>query len=334
MNAPAQMSPNTMWQEFRLLAMRTIYAGVSIVLLFIFVLYFKELALVELLFLSAAIIGFMVAGLRYRQQLAPEWINFMLLAVVGLITAYAIRADAASGVYWMYPVLAMVFFMFDRAIFVLVIMLIYALFAYVCYTILPFDYALRLGVSMLVLIGVGSMFLVMMLKMQSSLSYLTKTDQLTGAYQREYLTDFMLQQIERSSRDSKAVSLIKLDVDKFRDINDRFGYMLGEEVIRETANRLRRVLRGQDMIIRDKGAAFTIILPDTNLNQAAAAVERILAEIRSEPFKVKSMLVTVTASAGVAQWHKGYDWGKWLELAEDAMDLAKRGGRNRAKLAH
>lgn len=329
-----ELAPHNMWQQFRLMAMRAIYAGTSIVLWAVAVMEFGSLTPIALTIIVGVGVAFAVAGYRYRNALAPEWVNFVLLCLLGLITSYSIQANPTDGVYWMFPVLGMVFFMFDRIIFLLVIMLIYALFAWACYAFLPFDYALRLALSMLILIAVGTVFLLMMMRMQKMLSKVSVTDQLTRVYSRDHLETVLQEHITKALKLKKPVSLVTIDLDNFKQVNDRFGYMLGDEVIRETAERLQRLVEGTDLIVRSNGAAFTIVLPDTSLNQAGDVAEKILKEIRSEPFSVKSMVMAITASAGVAQWREQQSWGDWMEAADSAMDAAKRQGRNRAKLAH
>ncbi|SFR55129.1 diguanylate cyclase (GGDEF) domain-containing protein [Pseudidiomarina maritima] len=322
-----------LWQQFRLVAMRTIYFGVGIVIAVLAGVLATESRWLESGALVSVALAFILTGVIYRNELAPQWINFLFICALGTLVSVSMKSSGMMGVYWMYPVLAMVFFMFDRTIFVLVIMLIYALFAAVMYQFLPFEYAWRIALSMLVLIGVGAVFLVMMSYMQRNLSKLYATDPLTGFYRRDYVAEMMQTELERAKRNQQPVSAMLLDLDSFKNVNDKFGYMFGDAVLKETAVRLARFCRKNDVMIRHGGAEFLVIFPNTPLKQAAEMTGEMLDSLRHEPFSVKSMMTTVTASAGVAEWRKGQDWGQWLERADAAMDKAKSQGRNRLRIA-
>ncbi|WP_127347279.1 GGDEF domain-containing protein [Pseudidiomarina mangrovi] len=322
-----------LWQHFRLLAMRMIYFGVALVLLLITVLKGFEHKWLHSSAVLLVALGFFAIGILYRQRLAPQWINFICIVSLGVLASLAMKSSGIAGVYWMYPILAMVFFMFDKAIFVLVIMLIYAAFAAVMYQFLPFEYAWQIAISMLVLIGVGTVFLVMMAGMQRNLIQANATDTLTGCYHRDYLEQILRQQITKNERLERPLSVIQLDLDGFKLVNDKYGYMFGDRVLQETAARIKRVVRATDIIVRSNGAQFSIIMPDTPLKLAVEIGSDVLNRIRHEPFMVKTMMTTVTASAGIAQHKTGKNWQDLIEAVDTAMDRAKSQGRNRLKVA-
>lgn len=322
-----------LWQQFRLLAMRAIYFGVGLVILVLAGVLLAQARWLEAGALTCVALAFVLTGVIYRNELAPQWINFLFICALGTLVSVSMKSTGMMGVYWMYPVLAMVFFMFDKTIFVLVIMLIYALFAAVMYKFLPFEYAWRIGLSMLVLISVGAVFLLMMSYMQRNISKLYATDPLTGFYRRDYVTEMLQRAIQKAERSHQPVSAMMLDLDSFRSVNDKFGYMFGDEVLKETARRIARHCRAQDIALRSGGAEFLIIFPNTDIKQAAELTGAVLDGLRHEPFAIKSMMTTVTGSAGVAQWRAGQGWGEWLERVDAAKDKAKSQGRNRLRIA-
>ncbi|MBY6064191.1 GGDEF domain-containing protein [Pseudidiomarina sediminum] len=322
-----------LWQHFRLLAMRTIYFGSGLVIAgsgLYSLLASNWLAGLALLCVSS---GFFIIGFLYRNELAPQWINFLVICCLGTLVSVSMKSAGILGVYWMYPILAMVFFMFDKTIFVLVIMLIYALFAAVIYQVLPFDYAWRVAVSMLVLIGVGAAFLVMMSSMQKRLFAAAATDSLTGCYKREYLSDFVQAAVEKAMKQKQPLALVQIDMDSFQALNDRYGYLLGDKVLAETARRLLNVAREGDCVIRSNGAEFIAIFPNTTFEEATELANEMLDRIRLEPYAVKSLTVTVTASGGLALYRARQHWSEWLEAADAALFQAKSQGRNRLKVA-
>ncbi|KFZ30878.1 hypothetical protein IDSA_07315 [Pseudidiomarina salinarum] len=326
-------SEHSLWQQFRLNAMRLIYFGVGLVMVVMAAFYFTDQKFIGASALLLTGLAFLVAGYIYRDKLAPQWLNFLFICALGLLVSISMRQTGVLGVYWMYPVLAMVFFMFDKAIFVLVIMLIYALFAAVTYWFLPFDYAWRIALSMLVLIGVGAVFLILMARLQRNLDQATATDTLTGCYNRDHLADLLQQAITKAIRRKQPLSVMVLDLDSFQSVNDKYGYMFGDRVLQETVSRIRQTVGDKAIIVRSRGAEFTVLLAGTSLNEAAEIGSEVLNRIRHEPFSVKTMMTTVTASAGVAQHKPGQSWDEVLEAADAAMGKAKTQGRNRLKIA-
>lgn len=332
-STPYPLGSLNLWQQFRQIAMRTIYFGVGLVVLVLAGVLVAQARWLEAGALACVALAFILTGVIYRNELAPQWINFLFICALGILVSVSMKSSGMMGVYWTYPVLAMVFFMFDKTIFVLVIMLIYALFAAAMYKFLPFEYAWRIGLSMLVLISVGAVFLLMMSYMQRNISKLYATDPLTGFYRRDYVTDMLQQALERAKHTHQPVSAMMIDLDSFRSINDKFGYMFGDAVLKETAQRILRSCRPHDITLRSGGAEFLIIFPNTSLKEAAELAGQVLDGLRHEPFAIKSMMTTITASAGVAQWRMGQSWGDWLEKVDAAKDKAKSQGRNRLRIA-
>ncbi|CAB0150802.1 putative diguanylate cyclase AdrA [Pseudidiomarina piscicola] len=322
-----------LWQHFRLLAMRAIYFGSGVVIAGTAIYTAAQSNWAAAAALLCVALGFALIGYLYRNELAPQWINFLVICCLGTLVSVSMKSAGILGVYWMYPILAMVFFMFDKTIFVLVIMLIYALFAAVIYQVLPFDYAWRVAISMLVLIGVGAAFLIMMASMQRRLFSAAATDSLTGCIKREYLSEMAQQALTKAERAKQPVSLVQIDMDSFQTVNDRYGYLFGDKVLEEAAKRIRSVARATDTVIRSNGAEFVVIFPNTTGKDAAELATAMLDRIRHDPFAVKSLTVTVTASGGLAEFKPGHHWGEWLGAADSALYQAKSQGRNRLKLA-
>jgi diguanylate cyclase (GGDEF)-like protein len=116
-----------------------------------------------------------------------------------------------------------------------------------------------------------------------------------------------------------------LDIDHFKTINDTFGHQAGDHVLIEIASRLRRSLRGNDMVARWGGEEFVVLLRDCALPDALRVAEDIRAAIAELPFGAMGSL---TVSVGVAEARAGEDLTTWLERADQALYRAKRSGRN------
>ncbi len=161
------------------------------------------------------------------------------------------------------------------------------------------------------------------------LSEMAVTDDLTGLANRRALFDRLGEEFSRSKRTGIPVSVIELDIDYFKQINDRYGHGVGDEVLREIAERMSASLRGYDMLGRVGGEEFLVVSPNTDLAPGTALAERMLDTIRSEPFSISDLELKVTMSAGVSTIQDSdVRADDLVARADDALYAAKRAGRN------
>ena len=159
---------------------------------------------------------------------------------------------------------------------------------------------------------------------EAELRNLAVTDTLTGVWNRRHGTELLTADLS-ARRPGQALSLLMLDIDHFKTINDTFGHQAGDHVLIEIASRLRRSLRGNDMVARWGGEEFVVLLRDCVLSDALRLAEDIRAAIAELPFGAMGSL---TVSVGVAEARAGEDLTTWLERADQALYRAKRSGRN------
>ncbi len=163
---------------------------------------------------------------------------------------------------------------------------------------------------------------------------LSVIDQLTGLYNRRYMNSQMGQWMQRSVMGGKELSIMALDIDHFKLVNDTYGHDAGDEVLVELSNRLRENLRPMDVICRPGGEEFLIIMPETPGDLACAAAERVRRAMVQEPFIVSNhpTPIDVTISAGVATISGQHDtMADFMKRADMALYAAKDGGRNRVE---
>ncbi|MGB3596873.1 diguanylate cyclase [Pseudomonas neustonica] len=153
-------------------------------------------------------------------------------------------------------------------------------------------------------------------------------DTLTGLANRAGLQKRMSEEFERWQRYGGQLLLVVLDVDHFKSINDRFGHLAGDKVLRLIALQLSRRLRKTDYIGRFGGEEFVVLMPGTTLEQGAIALEELRAGIEGSPFHFKNEPVRVTISIGYTQFCKGDTLDTVFERADKAMYSAKDQGRN------
>ncbi|MGC8783179.1 MAG: diguanylate cyclase [Armatimonadota bacterium] len=171
-------------------------------------------------------------------------------------------------------------------------------------------------------------------RLTRSVGLLALTDGLTGVFNRRYMEVRLDEEIHRSQRYGKRFSLILVDVDHFKQVNDTWGHATGDMVLQEVSRRLVENLRETEMVFRYGGEEFLVILPETALQQATVVAQRLCDAVRKHPFHTLggATVFRVTLSAGVAEYPThGSDKVTLLAAADQALYLAKRRGRNRVE---
>lgn len=180
----------------------------------------------------------------------------------------------------------------------------------------------------------AEMFNLMALKLERSqkdLSRLATLDELTEVYNRREFNRLLAVEIERSQRNNQIVSLIMLDIDHFKQLNDTFGHQAGDLALYEVAQRLKREVRPGDIVCRYGGEEFAIILPAATRTDSMAIAERIRAAVVQQPIILPSQqCIEMTASLGVAAFPEHATTKEHLiKKADQALYTAKHSGRNR-----
>lgn len=166
-----------------------------------------------------------------------------------------------------------------------------------------------------------------------NLRRLATTDGLTGALTRAFFLETAEREFERSRRFASRFSLVLLDVDRFKAVNDSLGHPFGDAALAEVVSRLRRGLRDTDAVGRMGGEEFAILLPMTGAPAAAETAERLAQALREAPIRYDGAEATVTASFGVAEVDAQEGLERALVRADRALYEAKNAGRDRVVLA-
>jgi diguanylate cyclase (GGDEF)-like protein len=157
---------------------------------------------------------------------------------------------------------------------------------------------------------------------------IARTDFLTGVSNRRYAIDKMHEELSRSNRSGESLSLLMIDVDNFKNINDNYGHEFGDYVLKIIVDLIKSVLRKYDMIARWGGEEFIIMLPGTDIDKAKIVAEKIGSFVREQTFNYKGRSFVITITTGVAQYQAGDDLDNVIKRADEAMYRGKKMGKN------
>lgn len=168
----------------------------------------------------------------------------------------------------------------------------------------------------------------------AELRQLTLTDSHTLAYNRRYLQPRLQEEMERAQRSGEPLSLLLLDLDHFKRVNDQHGHGVGDAVLAAFADAVRRCVRAVDVLVRRGGEEFVLVMPATDAEAAWRVAERIRERVGNAPLPIRDGLeLPQTVSIGLATWN-GHESADALEERADlAMYEAKRRGRDRVVVA-
>ncbi len=161
------------------------------------------------------------------------------------------------------------------------------------------------------------------------------TDPLTGLYNRRYMDDCLIREVERCQNRRHMLTLLMVDIDYFKSYNDLYGHLEGDRMLARIGKLLKASIRDYDLAFRYGGEEFVMLLPDTDPDEAAMVAERIRVRFESLVFNVPSHSGNVdgresrTLSIGISTYEQGLGAMELLELADQALYRAKNEGRNR-----
>ena len=157
------------------------------------------------------------------------------------------------------------------------------------------------------------------------------TDALTGLYNRRYMETHVGTLVDQAIARGKPLSVLILDIDYFKSINDTHGHDAGDDVLQEFAIRIRKSIRGIDLACRYGGEEFVVVMPETDMAVATMVAERLRRRIASEPFPIQkgARMIEVTISIGIAALGPADNAAAVIKRADQALYRAKRDGRNR-----
>jgi diguanylate cyclase (GGDEF)-like protein len=165
----------------------------------------------------------------------------------------------------------------------------------------------------------------------SELSDLVRTDTLTGIANYRYFLQALEQEIERTQRSGQPTSLIMLDIDFFKKVNDQWGHEVGNQALIHISSLLQQTVRKLDIPCRYGGEEFAVILPDTPMTASIPVAERIRNSVQETPLNVAGKLLEMTVSLGITTYteQQKITVAELVKQADEYLYRAKESGRNR-----
>ena len=167
---------------------------------------------------------------------------------------------------------------------------------------------------------------------QTTLRRLAETDELTGLTNRRSFFAHANEQLESAKAENSPASLLVIDADYFKQLNDTYGHATGDAALKFISERLEACIRRSDLACRLGGEEFAILLPGVFEDQAQPMAERILKKIAAQPMMHDGKIIEMSVSCGVADTNVSYDMTALFKAADDALYAAKDAGRNQAVL--
>jgi two-component system cell cycle response regulator len=166
---------------------------------------------------------------------------------------------------------------------------------------------------------------------QEQMRHLAETDPLTSCFNRRALMEKLEQEMDRAARYATMLTGMMIDIDNFKQINDTHGHLVGDRVLKQLANLLKREQRSVDIVARYGGEEFVVLLPETTAAESRNFAERILRRVATHDFGEAGKPVRVTISVGIASYpdERVTDAESLLRLADSHLYRAKNDGRNR-----
>jgi diguanylate cyclase (GGDEF)-like protein len=276
------------------------------------------------LFSVLAILCIDAVALHLKRR-PPIPMEVLIIPAIGG-TAISLESQGFYVALWSYPTVLLFHFAMPRLKATVFSLLQLGAVSALVYHYIGAEVALRFCATLMLTILLINVALGIVDDLHRRLIEQTIIDPLTGAFNRRHMESSLDYAIERARRAGAPVSLLLIDIDHFKRINDELGHAAGDSVLRRLVALIQKRARRLDLLFRIGGEEFLLLLPDTRESDAARAAQDIRAVIAS------TMLLpqrAITVSIGVSELHPGETRETWLKQADEALYAAKNNGRDR-----
>lgn len=264
---------------------------------------------------------------RHRQNLQLIRRAGMIIVLVANVTvSLAVAVEQQNTIYWIYPLIFINFYLLPTWMGTAINVAVCGLSLWLVSGVAPSLQLARLAGSIPLCIFFGLVFSQSIQRQRRELHYQANHDALTGVGNRLGLNEALEDATQRLNRYGEACTLVLLDLDHFKSVNDSLGHLNGDKIIAEFAHLLESRLRRTDLLFRFGGEEFVILLPHTPLAKGIQLAESLRTAVECHPFAQDRHLTT---SAGISELQRQESPDSWLDRADRALYQAKEQGRNR-----
>lgn len=255
----------------------------------------------------------------------PVPLEAMILPIIPTLML-SILQQGVMPVLWCYPVAMLFFFLLPQRTANITTGIMLAIIGALTYKLDGGPWAIRLVATLLLMMVIGNVVIYVIRDQQDRLIELATRDALTGAFNRRHLGQTIAGPVERHQRNGAPSSVLALDLDHFKRVNDRHGHAGGDRVLRDFVDLIQARIRRIDVLFRMGGEEFLVLVPDAREAEAAKLAEDLRQRVVAAALLDRE---PVTVSIGVAEIADGDSGESWLKRADAALYRAKQDGRDR-----
>jgi diguanylate cyclase (GGDEF)-like protein len=280
------------------------------------------------IFFAVLLLGVDAVAIYLKKSPPLPLILLLLPAIPGM--GLSLKTQGFFGALWSYPMVLLFTFSLSRRVANAGNVVLLVCLTALVYHFVGIAYTIRFVATLTLTIILANITLSIIGALQRRLIDQAILDPLTGVFNRRHMERCLGDAIERQRRSSAAASLLIIDVDHFKRINDQLGHAKGDGVLKGIASLVEKRSRKLDLLFRIGGEEFMLLLPDTQESAAALVAEQLRASI-AESSLLDGRRVTV--SVGVGELRRGETVDSWMKHVDDALYAAKKAGRNRVSRA-
>jgi diguanylate cyclase (GGDEF)-like protein len=254
----------------------------------------------------------------------------LLLIPLAVSVSISLATEGVYGAMWCYPMVLFCYFVLSWRWAISCSLLLLCVFTPLVYHFVDPGVAIRFGVTLAVTMVGINVITHIITDLQTQLVSQIITDPLTGAFNRRHMNMSLAEAIERHRRTGATASVLIIDIDHFKRVNDDFGHPVGDKVLKGMVALILQKTRKLDRLFRMGGEEFLLFLPDTKASDAMKRAENLRQDLAAAPLLVQR---PVTASIGVSEIADDTVFDTWVSRADQALYKAKQGGRNRVVCA-
>lgn len=252
--------------------------------------------------------------------------NIFIVFALTMITILSLTQRGVNGAFWVAPTIVVFSIVFPQRSIRGYIFIYAAAVISTAFFSIDIENAWRLAISTAVTLALVNILLDVIYTLQGRVMDLAVRDELTGAFNRREMSERLRVAVDRKRRHGVCSTLLALDIDHFKTINDVHGHAGGDRVLTGFVQLIRETFRRADEVYRAGGEEFFVLLPDTAASGGRVLAEKILEKLRDSEFAG----IKVTTSIGIAELRSDEAVNEWIARADRALYQAKRSGRDQA----